>query len=926
MEIATVHVLTALYALAHRLALAPEDAAEVERHGAGLSPELWRQSKGLFREADHHGAGSHLDLGFTALLLLWLDVPDEDAFAKAFGVRLDEALDRDRGSLGVVAHVIESRSAPGPEELSYLVTLAWCRRAGRLMASLPETARAAIEALEHALDHCPSSGGFRRQLLECLGAASAACGDEEREAHARERIEALDREDEARNVEEAVHVVTARIVSILWCLAHDDCLLEAERGLDPGIERSPGVWAAVRRAVEAGRVEDLPVPVATFEAWSRGAGLAGATLRACLEQSAAAGLLPDMVRAVGRVWGGEEPCELAPSPGAYHVIDAAFVRRRALECDWHQLPGEAPNIWYAAHQSARKPETLVRVALIRHMHGVLHRCGDLDPLAAASVYLDRAAECEARGAHEEERSALAHAVLFIDRVDGRPEYRGYGEVCLATACWRAGDIARALAMLEGIEGPTAREALAKIAAKEPEREALRCAELAFEREGDLGSGCRLPWAHHAAGHTARAHQVGSEMCGLFPEEAAAWTTLAGVLYEQGRYRDALEPARTALEKAQDGPGRVLLARILNAVGPEGREESRALAVAGIEGHPDREVLGASDLAQLARIAHDGGADLSLCRRADDHVWSRRDTEALPDESIGAAVARRCDGVWAPDAPGWLARLAEAADEQPLEIARFIVERVDSLVYYRELAHRALYLLDPSEELDAGRPLGSRARAYLKDRYGYDAQSEAALAAGRAAVSLGYGGPVTGEVVEPAVHWEPHVGAIKAAFGVDGAVRLSCERARPGRLLRPGRGGSSGNRPAHLGSGRRADWVGRVGGLARRAPGRRRGPRGRAAHRHPRSDGEPVRAGEPERRRNPRGHLAYAMARDGAAVSTGEAACQSGRLAMTFFHLQSDRAGADQRADHDAFGPERGPVVARSGRDVFAIADQSSAQS
>ena len=160
------------------------------------------------------------------------------------------------------------------------------------------------------------------------------------------------------------------------------------------------------------------------------------------------------------------------------------------------------------------------------------------------------------------------------------------------------------------------------------------------------------------------------------------------------------------------------------------------------------------------------------------------TEALPDESIGAAVARRCDGVWAPDAPGWLARLAEAADEQPLEIARFIVERVDSLVYYRELAHRALYLLDPSEELDAGRPLGSRARAYLKDRYGYDAQSEAALAAGRAAVSLGYGGPVTGEVVEPAVHWEPHVGAIKAAFGVDGAVRLCASELAQGAFFGP----------------------------------------------------------------------------------------------------------------------------------------------
>ena len=206
------------------------------------------------------------------------------------------------------------------------------------------------------------------------------------------------------------------------------------------------------------------------------------------------------------------------------------------------------------------------------------------------------------------------------------------------------------------------------------------------------------------------------MCGLFPEEAAAWTTLAGVLYEQGQYRDALAPARTALEKGQDGPGRVLLARILNAVGPEGREESRALAVAGIEGHPDREVLGASDLAQLARIAHDGGADLSLCRRADDHVWSRRDTEALPDESIGAAVARRCDGVWAEDAPGWLARLAEAADEQPLEIARFIVERGGfARVLPRAGSPGAL---PPRSQRGAGRrapPRLARARAPLRVR-------------------------------------------------------------------------------------------------------------------------------------------------------------------------------------------------------------------
>ncbi len=759
MESATVHVLTALYALAHRLALAPEDAAEVERHAGALSPELWRETKGLLREADHHGAGTSLDVGFTPLILRWLDVPDEDAFAKAFGVRIDEALDRDRGSLGVVAHVIESRSAPGPEELSYLVTLAWCRRAGRLMASLPETARAAIEALEHALDHCPS-GGFRRQLLECLGVASAACGDEEREAHARERIEALDREDEARNV------VNARILSIVWCLAHDDFLLEAERDLDPGIERSPGVWAAVRRAVEAGRVEDLPVPVATFEAWSFGEGLDGATLRACLEQSAGAGLLPDMVRAVGRVWGGEEPCELAPSPGAYHARDAAFGRRRALECDWRPLPGEWPNIWYEVHQGARRPETLERAALIRRMHGVLHRCGALDPLAAASVYLDRAAECEARGAHEEERTALAHAVLFVRRVDGRPEYRGYGEVCLATACWRAGDVAKAKAMLEGVETPTAREVLGRLAAKEPEREALRCAELAFEREGDLGSGCRLPWAHQAAGHTARAREVGREMCGLFPEEAAAWTTLAGVLYEQGQYRDALEPARTALAQMEDGAaGRVLLARILNVLGPEGREESRALAVAGIEGHPDREVLGASDLAELARIAHDGGA-LDPARQADDHVWALREIRRAeePPEWLGAAVARRCDGCFAPDAPTWLARLAAVAGDRPLELARFVAERVEALAYLR-------LLLGSMVGLEGERDLSSRAQEQLTERLGLESESQVANAAARAAASLGYAESVTGEAVEPAAQWEPHLAAIEAMFGRTLAVRL-----------------------------------------------------------------------------------------------------------------------------------------------------------
>ena len=87
MEAATTHLLTALYALAHGLALTGEDGAEVERHRAGLRPELWRETKRFLREADRGPDGTTLDLGFLPLVLRWLGVASEDAFAAEFGVR-----------------------------------------------------------------------------------------------------------------------------------------------------------------------------------------------------------------------------------------------------------------------------------------------------------------------------------------------------------------------------------------------------------------------------------------------------------------------------------------------------------------------------------------------------------------------------------------------------------------------------------------------------------------------------------------------------------------------------------------------------------------------------------------------------------------------------------------------------------------------
>ena len=156
-------------------------------------------------------------------------------------------------------------------------------------------------------------------------------------------------------------------------------------------------------------------------------------------------------------------------------------------------------------------------------------------------------------------------------------------------------------------------------------------------------------------------------------------TLAEVLHGNGRYRDAIEPARAALVRGHDEvAGRVLLARSLSRIGPEGREEATALALAVIEAHPGEESPAGAELADMARIAHDGGAPIERCRLADDRVLALRQTADRPEEWLGAAVARRCHGLFAKDAPTSLARLAAVAVAEPVELARWLVERVEAL--------------------------------------------------------------------------------------------------------------------------------------------------------------------------------------------------------------------------------------------------------
>ena len=86
MHPATVHLLTAFFALCHRLALTEDDKSALETEGASLSTKLWRATAGLVAEADQGAPGTRVDIGFGPLLLRWLGVGDEAGFVETWGL------------------------------------------------------------------------------------------------------------------------------------------------------------------------------------------------------------------------------------------------------------------------------------------------------------------------------------------------------------------------------------------------------------------------------------------------------------------------------------------------------------------------------------------------------------------------------------------------------------------------------------------------------------------------------------------------------------------------------------------------------------------------------------------------------------------------------------------------------------------------
>ena len=502
MQPATVHLLTAFHALTHRLSLTEDFKAELERQGASLSPELWRVTVGLLHEADRGAPGTRVDIGFEPLLHRWLGVDDERGFVESYGIGAADALDCDRGVLGPLAEAIANGN--GPEAVRDLVSHAWAARAVRLMDALPKTAGAVVEALDRAIEGCPWPPPRRRALFEAMAVASEALGDWGRAEAARQWIHRLDQED-------AFAYIAAQTLFILWCVTHDELLLSHERGRDPGIDPSPAGWARVREAVEAGRHEDVPAPVGTFAAWSSGDGLEEYAIRIALQTHAS--LLADMARAIELLLKrGGEPVSLAFD--AWRLgVDALARRRDRIEGGFQPLPGERRNLFCEAHQGARRPETMERVAVLRRLHETLEPCEKAEPLAAARVHVARAAECTARGEHEEAWPLLVKASELADEIPHDPDRQGGTKAWLAEYRWRAGArSARPDACCRSFAVRGRPSFFGGLRRGSPSARPWAKRSGPFAGAGTSSRGASLAHAHLAAGHAIAAERMACELC------------------------------------------------------------------------------------------------------------------------------------------------------------------------------------------------------------------------------------------------------------------------------------------------------------------------------------------------------------------------------------------------------------------------------
>ena len=733
METLTVAALTALHSLCHRIGLTREEQDAVTSEAPALAPAIWEQSARFLVEADAAGSSSRFDIGFSALIVRWLGFTDEAACIEHYGSSIGEALSRDCGRLAAVARAVAARTGPRTKaelELRARVSGIWSTRAGRLAYTAGDNA--AIEALERSLHVSALPPDMARsvwrdfvQLCERSGRSTLA----EQARRRRARIAVPDGEEEA--VELRYPSVLGLL--ILRCITHGD-LLSDERDLDPHIDRSPEEWKRVQIAVQERRVHDIPVPTEISRAWCAGDEVSERNLRECYMEDLEA--LPAVLRAVEILCGDSDGSEVpeAVLPALRDAFAILRVRRIQVEHTYRPPEGEQQNHFYEIHQGARRPETLQRVRLLRRLNSILERHSGLDSSVLACVQLDRAAEAESTGRHEEARAHLEEASRMLEGRDDIDQAE-CGQVFLAAHTWASGEADRALTMLAELSSEQAVDLRVRIEYREEERMALRRVERVHRRRSDLESWCAVSHAQMAAGHMIAGVRLSTEISQRYPEQSLAWETKAALLHGHGRHRDAVTPARTALSLGGDDPtGKTLLARILSRIGPEGRQEAVECAEDAIDGLIRRMDSSSEELSILADIVQWNGGAIEFARTADGYIWRNRADEEPPVQWLGAATARCCQDEFSADLATWVARLAEAGQHEPAELARFIVDRIDYLQYLRREAAKWVFV--NGQELPEEASLYQGASEVFERRYGHSLRIEGCRVALLAARSLG----------------------------------------------------------------------------------------------------------------------------------------------------------------------------------------------
>ena len=618
-----------------------------------------------------------------------------------------------------------------------------------------------------------------RALWSAYVDACEATGNRALARLAREGLES--RRDADEDGEDGLELVVVLVCSVLWAVTHDAFVLRSEHGLDRHVERSPEAWDRIREGVAEGRIDDVPLPVESFAAWCPGPGLDADALSGCI-RSCEMATLAEFLATVEAVWSGEgEPDSLPPTALAL-VLEICRMRRIRIERDYEPVPGERRNIHYEL-QGARRPEALERPHLMRRLNGVLARYGSVHPDVRMCLALDLAAESESRGEHDATRQHLEdlrRAAVLVDDA-GRREY---AEVCLAEHHWQLGDVDRANAILADLRSDRAVDARNRFDAMASARARHRAAVDTCHRTPGVEAWSALAHAEMAAGHSIAGERTAQALTRAYPGCPRAWTTLARVLHEHGRHRDAIEPAREAVRLTEGAPTDLaLLACILARTGVAGREESLKLAeraIVEMVRSATRSVVVLASMADIvSRYADRDESSLRHAHAADDLIWAQRDTQTVPPEWLGAAASRRCQSAWAPNAVLWLVRLAEASAREPAALARWVVERMDSLgcllLDPRAASREAALVPVPGTATIRRQSLPALLHAALSLGYSPD---RAAAAIGLPAVDLAALGsePTEGALTvfdfgSSSHVWAEHLSVLERGFGPGLVVRL-----------------------------------------------------------------------------------------------------------------------------------------------------------